>query len=86
MIKLIKSQSDADQDRINKIVACINLNKAMLHYDNNYVDKVLKLVESQQNQGIIEEFSKKSILNCFSKISMTKTAEVINFKIIFKKK
>lgn len=75
IIKIVKSQSDADQDRINKIVACINLNKAMLHYDDSWVDKVMKHVENQQEK--IDEFSKKSILNCFAKISMTKTAEVI---------
>lgn len=76
IIKIIKSQSEADQDRINKIVACINLNKAMLHYDNSYVDKVMKFVEAQEQPQVVDQFSKKSILNCFSKISMTKTAEV----------
>jgi len=77
VIKIIKSQSEADQDRINKIVACINLNKAMLHYDENYVDKVMKYVENQDKAQVVDEFSKKAILNCFAKISMTKTAEVI---------
>jgi hypothetical protein len=78
IIKIVKSQSDADQDRINKIVACMNLNKAMLHYDDSWVDKVMKYVENQQEKTqVVDEFSKKSILNCFAKISMTKTAEVI---------
>lgn len=77
VIKIVKSQSDADQDRVNKIIACINLNKAMLHYDDSYVDKVMKYVENQDKTQIVDEFSKKSILNCFAKISMTKTAEVI---------
>ncbi len=77
IVKIVMSQSEADQDRINKIVACINLNKAMLHYDNAWVDKVLNFVESQDKAQVVDEFSKKSILNCFAKISMTKTAEVI---------
>ena len=77
VIKIVKSQSDADQDRVNKIVACINLNKAMLHYDDSYVDKVMKYIENQDKTQVVDEFSKKSILNCFAKISMTKTAEVI---------
>ena len=77
VIKIVKSRSDADQDRVNKIVACINLNKAMLHYDDSYVDKVMKYIENQDKTQVVDEFSKKSILNCFAKISMTKTAEVI---------
>jgi len=54
----------------------------MIHYDNSHIDKVMKYIESQENAQIVDEFSKKTILNCFSKISMTKTAEVIIF-IIF---
>ncbi len=48
----------------------------MLHYEISFIDKVSSYVEAKQGQEMIEEFSRKSILNCFSKISMTKTAEV----------
>jgi hypothetical protein len=88
MINFIKSVSDADQDRLDKIQACINLNKAMVHHDFEYMDSVMKYVDKSltERNDMIQDFVKRAILNCFTKISMTKTAEVkknINFSNIF---
>ena len=74
--------SDADQDRLNKVEACINLNKAMIHHDFEYQDRVMEYVDKSltDRNDIIQAFAKRAILNCFSKISMTKTAEVNKLK------
>lgn len=48
----------------------------MIHYEYSYIDEVMKFVKTQDKTAIPEEFARKAILNCFSKISMSKTAEV----------
>ena len=84
-INFVKSVSEADEDRLNKVQACINLNKAMVHHDFDYIDSVMEYVDKTQTEksDMIQDFAKRAILNCFSKISMTKTAEV-NLNLINK--
>lgn len=78
IFNFIKSISDADQDRLNKVEACINLGKAMVYHDFDYIDSVMQYVDKSltDKNEILQDFAKRAILNCFSKISMTKTAEV----------
>ena len=91
IFNFVKSISDADQDRLNKVQACINLNKAMVHHDFDYIDSVMVYVDKSltEKNDIIQDFAKRALLNCFSKISMTKTAEVkliLNFSLVRNKK
>merc|ERR1712032_664223 len=67
----------SDEDRLNKVQACINLNKAMFYHDYEYQDKIMEFVDTtlSDKNDIIQDMAKRAILNCFSKISMTKTAE-----------
>lgn len=86
IINFVKSTiSEADQSRLDKVQACINLNKAMVYHDFDYQDRVMEFVDKSltDRNDIIQDFAKRAILNCFSKISMTKTAEVNIFKIEF---
>jgi hypothetical protein len=78
IVNFVKSVSDADQDRLDKIQACLNLNKAMVHHDFDYIDSVMEYVDKSltERNDIIADFAKRAILNCFTKISMKKTAEV----------
>lgn len=78
VVNFVKSVSDADQDRLDKIQACINLSKAMVHHDFEYMDSVYEQVDSSitERNDRITDFVKRAILNCFTKISMKKTAEV----------
>ena len=78
IINFVKSVSDADQDRLDKIQACINLNKAMVYHDYDYQDQVMEHVDKSltERNDIIQDFAKRAILNCFTKISMTKTAQL----------
>lgn len=54
----------------------------MVYHDFEYIDSVMGHVDKAltERNDIIADFAKRAILNCFTKISMTKTAEVINNK------
>jgi hypothetical protein len=85
IVNFVQSISDADEDRLSKVQACINLNKAMFYHDYEYQDKVMEFVDTTltEKNDIIADMAKRAILNCFTKISMTQTAKVnkINKKI-----
>ena len=57
----------------------------MVHHDYEYMDSVMTYVDKSltERNDIIQDFAKRAILNCFTKISMTKTAEVNRKKNFF---
>jgi hypothetical protein len=69
--------SEADHDRINKATACINLCKATLHHDKDFFAKYLKREKTVDQKELHEAFFYKLLINCYSTISLKKSAEFI---------
>ena len=56
----------------------------MLYHEPEYINRVSKFLEEKEKTEWVQDFSRKTILNCYAKISMIKTAEVNKkFLIIF---
>ena len=78
---LIACQSDADLDRKTKATACIYLLKsALFHQGEEYFPKVLKNLEYTSIEDLIQKWNEKALINCFSTVSLLKSADLIGRK------
>lgn len=76
----IKCASDADDDRKTKVAACLNLIKAALHHDSDYFSTVAVTIDANDKSDLEKKFTSKALLNCYSAVSLVKSAELIHKK------
>jgi hypothetical protein len=74
------SPDDPDYDKKTKLIACVNLVKANLIQDKDYLPEIAKLLKVDNSEKLTEEFMSNTILNCYSRISFIKSADLINKK------
>lgn len=81
LIVLINCQSDADLDRRTKASACIYLVKSALHHNgDDYFPRVMRNLDFSNSEELTKKWVEKSILNCFSTVSLIKSADLIGRK------
>lgn len=77
------TQLDIDHpnyDRTNRVLACINLTKAVLHHDKDHLAEIVKDIEASDKKDLANKFLVKSLLNCYNTLSMIKVADLLGKK------
>jgi hypothetical protein len=80
LVFIIKCASDADNDRKTKVAACLNLLKSAIHHDNDYFSTVSNTIDANDRNDLQQKFLSKTILNCYSTVSLLKSAELLSKK------
>ena len=77
LLSVIKSRTDADDDRRTKALACITLVKAALHHNQEYFESVSYTIDTKDQDELTKRWTFKTLLNCFNTVSLMKSAELI---------
>ena len=74
--------SEADDDRVTKVLSCIKLMKGTLHHDKDYFKEIANTIDATDKNDLAAKFLVKSILNCYNNMGLIKAAEITNTKKI----
>ncbi len=66
-----------EYDKKTKLFACVNLIRASILQDKDYFPDISKYLKVDTAEKLTEEFMMNTIINCYSRISFIKSAELI---------
>ncbi len=80
LFSTVYSASEADLDRKTKVQACLNILKAALHNDADYIKTLANKVDASNVYELESKALDMSIVNCYQTVTLIKSAELINKK------